>query len=148
MPVAVRGTQKSRRKEPGAAAHDGPLGIATRPGAAIVRRVCIVAVAVRHPLPDIAVHVIKPKGIGRKAPHRGRLFIIPLAAAAIAVGPVAADGVAPAVAGARAGPRRVFPFRLARQAIALARLGAQPLRIRPGIRVNIDNALGEKLKSN
>lgn len=28
------------------------------------------------------------------------------------------------------------------------RPGAQPLRIGPGIRVNIDNALGEKLKSN
>ena len=68
-------------KEPGAAARDGPLSIATRPGAAIVRR---------------------------------------------------------------ARPRRVSPFRLARQAIALARPGAQPLRIRPGIRVNIDNLLDEK----
>ena len=48
-----------------------------------------------RPLPDVAQHVVKPEGVGGETPHRSRLPVVPAAAATIAVGAVATNGLAP-----------------------------------------------------
>ena len=113
-PAAAGGTQIPRKTAPGAAAHDGLLllpNAASRPGTAIRGRAVIVSMpAVRHPLPHITVHVVQTKTIRRKTPHRGGPFIVPLTAAAIAVGPVTANGIPPTYTSSSCPPAPHIPI--------------------------------------
>ena len=63
-----------------------------------------------RPLPHVAQHVVKPKGVGGETPHRSRL-LVPAAAAAVAVGVVAANSFTPVTGCPSSGPCRVFPLR-------------------------------------
>ena len=67
-----------------------------------------------RPLPDVAQHVIESEAVRRKNFHRGRLLVVPAAAAAIAVGVAAADPITPVTGCPSPGPCRVLPLRLRR----------------------------------
>ena len=83
------------------------------PGAAVGRRADIGAVpAIRRPLPDIAQHAVKPERIGREAVDVRQFAVVPLAAAAVAVGIVGADVVAPPARRGGAARARHIPIPL------------------------------------
>ena len=79
-------------------------------------------IAVLHPFPHIAMHVEEPPGVGGKAAHRGGLLAVPSAAAAVAVGAIVTDLVAPGISGLGPGAGGVLPFGLRGQAPDLAGL--------------------------
>src|SRR5579884_3333605 len=91
------------------------------------------SVPVLAPLPDIAVHVIKPPGIGREAAHRrgllpiDPLFALAVGGVAVVVGLVRRDRLPEVERGGRARPAGVFPLGLRGQAEPLARLLTQLL---------------------
>ena len=91
----------------------------------------IVRIAIRRagPLPYIPRRIVQTELICLERAHRRGLFPIPLAAASIAIGAVAAQIISPPIPSR--GPRtgRIFPFRLRRQAIVLPSLLRQPLRV-------------------
>ncbi len=134
IPVAVGGAEVPRVVVPRAAALHAPPTVTAQPGTAVARRPFIAVVpAVLDPFPDVAMYVMQPPGIRIEAADRCRLLIVPAAAAAIAVGAVAADGVAPPVDRARARPRRIFPLGLAGEPVGQAGLAAQPIDVLLGV---------------
>lgn len=96
-----RGVEHPRTLPPRAAAQNAPRAIPATPGAAVQRRagIAVVPTVLDH-LKDVAIHVIQTEGVRRKRAYGRGLLMIPLAAAAIAMRPVHADLVAPAVLGA------------------------------------------------
>ena len=129
--------QETRKVEPGPTAQSAVIAIAAGPRIAIVRCTAIRAVpAILDPLPHIAVHVIKAKGVGRKTTNRTCLIVIPLASTAITIGPVAADIIAPAIAGCGARACRIFPFCFTEQTIGLTRFATEPRDIALGMAPN------------
>ena len=117
--------------------------------AAIVREPTI-----RRPLRDPAQHVEKPERIGRQRIDRQRAVGVLGAAAIAAIRQRHADRIAPPVARGRPAPRRIFPFRLARQPIGVPRGRGQPriywpmssqLRLCTGVRSSATRMRGRKL---
>src|SRR5215510_9172661 len=78
----------------------------------------IVFVAVGHPLPHVAMHIVEAEGIRLERADRSRLLLVPLATAAITIGAVLADLIAPGVFGATTRPRRILPFGFGQQAVS------------------------------
>src|SRR5258708_124226 len=95
---------RSAAGDPAAAFFPDPCGAVCR-GAGVAT-----VVAILHPLPDVAMHVVETKRIGLERSNRGGLPGVPFAAAAKAIGVALADLVAPRVGRGGAGARRVFPF--------------------------------------
>ena len=137
---------------PGTAAQDDRIGkTADRPDAPapIARRALVVLmITVRHPLRDIAVHIVKAKGIGPIATHRHRIHrtvrTVHPVGPYMTIGQLGRIGhitvttelrlvIAKVIATAIPGPNRVFPLRLTRQLIATPRLLVQRLNISPRI---------------
>src|SRR6266566_230777 len=117
-PAARSRAYEYRNIGPGAAANDVLDAALGCPRAAVIRRAEVALMpAIIGPLPGISQHTVKPKRIGREAVHVGKQTIIILAAAAIAVRIADADGVAPPSRRGGPGPRCIFPFRFAGQAI-------------------------------
>src|SRR5580658_5339318 len=108
--------------DPGAAADDKFAAIAAfDPRRAIRRRIFVIAVdAIFSPLKDIADHIIETQPVRSERADRRSLAFVPLAAAAIAVGVVLADVVAPGIRRRRSSARCVFVFRFGQQPIGLA----------------------------
>src|SRR6185295_19790764 len=144
VPIARRRARETRYRAPGAAAQDTLCAIAAGPSGSVRGRAGITRVpAVLGPLPGIAEHVIEPEAVGRVAARRrgevvavGAFVLLAeapgLEAALVGdVGEAAGLGriVAPVARGDAASARRVFPFRLARQAVAPAGLFREPLRV-------------------
>jgi hypothetical protein len=72
------------------------------PGAAIAGRPLVaVVVGIFHPLPNVAVHVVKSKCIRRERGDRRGLGLVPSCAAIAAVRITPADLIAPPVSGCR-----------------------------------------------
>src|SRR5262249_37455492 len=84
------------------------------------RAVVIVVPTILDPLPYITDHIVESEVIGRKRANRGRLFAIPSAAAAVAIGIVLADAVTPGINCLRPGPRCIFVFSFGQQSIAFS----------------------------
>src|SRR5215471_5187348 len=82
---------------PGTAANDTVAAIALcYPGRAVVGCVFVIGVqTILDPLPDVAVHIVEAELVGRKRANRSASSAVPLAAAAVAVGIVFADLIAP-----------------------------------------------------
>ena len=118
--MAVGRAEVLRIKEPGTAANDTAATVTSPPRRA-VRGCTLVAVveAILHPFPDVAVHVVEAERIGGERADRRRLLVVPLAAAAVAVGVALADLVAPGIGRLGAGARGIFPFRLGQQPVGL-----------------------------
>jgi uncharacterized protein YqgC (DUF456 family) len=74
------------------------------------RPIIAIMIAVLHPLPDVASHVIEAKRIGGERANRRRMPPVPLAAAAVTIGVVLADLVAPIIGCRCTGASRVLPF--------------------------------------
>ena len=89
-PVAVGGTQPGWITAPGPAAQHAPTTVAAilfQPGTAVLwRALVIIMPAVLHPLPDVAVHIVKAPGVWLKGVYGRSLLGIPFAATAITVG--------------------------------------------------------------
>jgi hypothetical protein len=68
-----------------------------------------------YPLVDTATHVVKTERIGLKAANTNRLLGACGIGAILAIGRTRLQLVAPPIFGLGAGPRRVFPFGLARK---------------------------------
>jgi hypothetical protein len=102
---------------------DTVAAIAARdPRRAVSRRASVIVVnAIFSPPPDVADHVIKPEFIRRERADRRGLPVIPLAAAAIAVGVVVADVVAPRIRRGGSCACRILVFGLGQQPIGLGR---------------------------
>src|SRR5262245_2623896 len=98
---------------PGAATQHSVAAIAAGPGATVAGRTVVAIVpAVLDPLPDVAMHVEQPPGIGAIAADLAG----PAKVVAV-VRVVRRDLVAPRVARPGASPAGVFPFRLGQQAV-------------------------------
>src|SRR5262249_35157968 len=135
--IAASGAAIRGRIGPGAAA--GAFAVAVGRAERIMRRALVVVtrlVIILPPLPDVAVHVEQPEGVGRVAADPGgpRQVLAarrgPVRKRAIEVGLVARRRLAPPERRAGPGPARVFPFRLGGQAVepagvALLRQGRQ-----------------------
>src|SRR6185369_15402672 len=130
--------------EPGAAALHALAAIARRPGRAVDRRAAVaraLLVAIRRPFLGVAQHVVQAELVGGEFSHRRGIGIAVEAVEraparrarddllaglveAIAVGAdrrgIVAEAIARAGSGRGPGTRRIFPLRLARQAIVLA----------------------------
>src|SRR6478736_3936078 len=108
------------------------------PRAAVLRRANEIPMpAIPSPLPGIAEHTVEPEGVGPEAVDIGQQPVVPLAAAAVAIGFGDPNVVAPPARRGRAGPRSIFPFRLRRQAIGgvaviKRRMGSASLVVQPG----------------
>src|SRR5262245_10097953 len=91
---------------PGTAADDTVARIAAeQPRRSVCRRAVVVLVpAILDPLPDIAVHIVKPPRVRLQRSNRRRLLPVPLTAAAVAIGMAHIGIVAPGIAGAGASP--------------------------------------------
>src|SRR5580704_7376393 len=76
--------------------------------------------SILDPLPDVALHVVKPERVRLERADRRRLSEIPPASTAVAVGFAVAGTVAPGIAGDSAGARGVFPLRLRQKPVGLA----------------------------
>jgi hypothetical protein len=92
-------------------------------------------ITVFDPLGDITSPIVSRRVGGERA-HWGRLCVILLTAAAVAIGVVFADVVTPWIGSLRAGPRRIFVFRFGKKPIRLAGDFGQPsyvlFRVIPG----------------
>src|SRR5262249_38251232 len=86
-----------------------------------------------NPLPDIASHVVKAECVWLERIDGRRLFAIPFAAAAIAIGVALPDLITPIIAGRGAGPRGIFPFGLCQKPVLLAGQPGEPAHILLGI---------------
>src|ERR1043166_8864442 len=97
--VAERGTDFGRREVPGTAAVDMVRAVAAcDPGRTVRRRAFVVAMdAVLDPLKNIPDHVIEAERIGLERADGRCLHVIPVAAAALAIGVVLADVIAPRI---------------------------------------------------
>ena len=112
---------------PGAAPYGTPPAIVTISWRTIRRRALIVLpVAVVHPLPNIAVHIVQTERVGFERFHRRRP-LVKLGAAFPAIGEVFARFVAPPIARARPGTGGIFPLRFRGQAIDMAGARAEEL---------------------
>ena len=119
---------------PGPAAQRPGLLLIGNPGGTIVGRLIIIIMPViEAPFPDIAMDVKETEWIGGKSIHRRSLLSAPLAAAVNKISLIITRFVAPPIAAGGSGPRRIFPLRLAGQAIIAAGLFAQPLAVGCGI---------------
>src|ERR1700730_6836607 len=114
--------------DPGTAANDTVVAIALCcPGRSVLGCALVVAVqTILDPLPDVAVHIVETELVGRKRADRCRLPAVPLAAAAVAVGIIFADFVAPGIGCRCARARRVLPFGFGEQAVGPARHFGEP----------------------
>ena len=73
--------------------------IAADPSGAVRRRVMVTDMGtILCPPPDVARHIVETKPVGGERADRRRLLIVPLAAAAVAIGVVLADVVTPRIA--------------------------------------------------
>src|ERR1700674_2573350 len=79
------------------------------------------------------MHVVKPERVRLERSNQRRLFAIPLAAAAVAIGVALAGIVTPGIAGHGASPRGVLPFGLCQKAILLAGQPREPAYILLGV---------------
>src|SRR5262245_16688052 len=113
-PVAVGCTKDLRRIREGPTADHADRGVSVlQPSGSICWRTFVILVPdILNPLPDIASHVIKAKCIWLEGPNWRRLFIIPLASAAVAIGVVLPDVFTPIKGGRGAGACGVLPFGL------------------------------------
>ena len=135
--VAIRGTQVPRSVEPRAATQRTKATTSTsRPRATVRWRSHVAAVpAVLHPLPNIPMHVMKPKRIRRERAHRHRPLPVPaLATGSVPVAPIVVRLLrryrpARMKRARRTCPRHVLPLRLAQQPILLASLSRQPANV-------------------
>src|SRR4029077_15729353 len=73
---------------PGTAADDPIAWIPSLEPSCPVRRGAVITFmpTIPNPLPDVPVHVVKPKPVGFKRSNRRRLLKVPLAATAVAIG--------------------------------------------------------------
>jgi hypothetical protein len=96
IPATKGGTRVSGIVAPTAAALHAPVAVTRFPCRAVCRCAAVAVVpTIAHPLPNIAIHVVKPKRIGlKRASGRGALFI-PSAAAVTAVCPAGSNAIAP-----------------------------------------------------
>src|SRR5262245_41225048 len=102
-----------------AAAQHALSALAGRPRGTVLWGAAIIVVpAILDPLGSIAGSVEQPERIGRKTSGGDRL-LPGIAAALAAIGKAAADVAPPPIGRLGAGARRIFPFRLAGQAIFL-----------------------------
>src|SRR5262249_28145243 len=86
-------------------------------------------IAVLHPLPDVAVHVMQAKGIRSKGAGRCRLDVVPLTAATVAIGHhliIAANVLTPGKNGFASSSARVLRFGLGKQAVSFASQSGKP----------------------
>src|SRR5271165_4005109 len=94
--ASERRSKEQRLGQPGSTPDDMFVTVAAGPLQAVGRRTFVIAVpAVLHPLPDVAGHVEKAECVGRERARRGRLELVPFAAAADAVGLCLANLIAP-----------------------------------------------------
>jgi hypothetical protein len=90
------GANLVKKTGPGTAAEAMAAAIAGHPCRSIGRRTTVVLVqAVLYPFPDIADHVMETESVRREGANRSGLCAVPLAAAASAIGIIAADRVSP-----------------------------------------------------
>ena len=75
---------------------------------------------IEAPFSDIAMDVKQTEWISGKGVHRRSLLATPLTTAVTKISLVITCFVARPIAGGGSGPRRLFPLRLARQAIIAA----------------------------
>src|SRR5207302_5020529 len=97
------------------------------------RTVVVLVPAILDPLPDVAVHVVKPQRVRLKRSNGSRLLEIPSTAAAVAIGVAHARIVAPGIAGIGASPRGVLPFGLCQKPVLLASQLREPAYILLGV---------------
>ena len=147
-PIAHRGLPRGR--VPRAAAHD-MVGAVAASGLLVVRRAGVAVMpAIGDPLLDIAQHVVNAERVGRETAHdrqaqrtigtRGdvRLYVRFRVGRVrdVAMGAYSRGIIAEVVSAGSPGAGDIFPFCLARQAIAVVRALAQPvdisLRVLPG----------------
>src|SRR5437868_1963483 len=88
--------------------------------------------AILHPLVDATTHVIQPKRICPETADLDGLFGGRFASAVLAIGHARLKLVAPPIFGLRSTAGGIFPFRLARQSICLARCACEPGSELPG----------------
>src|SRR5882757_10969730 len=101
--------------------------ISVGPGCSVRRRTLIILVpTILDPLIDTAAHVVKAERVGQEAADLQRLPWIVGLVAALAIGEARLRLVAPPVFRGAAAARRVFPLRLARQAVLLLRRLREP----------------------
>ena len=142
-PVAEGGAEVHGVAAPGVAAQDALRAIGTLNGFRSITRCIIitVAIAILHPLPDIAMHMRQAKLVGRErgVVHRYRLLAVDtfrtrsIGVVAVVVRLRCRDRRASPEWCRRTGAGRVLPLRLRRQTVGLARLVAQPFHEVPGI---------------
>ena len=91
------------------------------PDTAIRRRTVIITVpGIGAPFPDVPVHIVQPKSIGRKLPHGSRFFSIfslrfpGVGIAGIVVGQFPRNGFPKVEWGGGSSTTSVLPFRLTR----------------------------------
>src|SRR4051794_2252263 len=109
--------------EPGTAANHARTAAALYPRRSVRRRSIIFGMcAVHDPFPNIADRVTETKLICGKGACRRRLAFIPLAPAAVAIGVVLTDIVAPGIDRQRSGSSDVLVFSLGEQAVLFSRL--------------------------
>ena len=120
--AAVAGRQVVAIRRPAVAGVVVPAPASDHPGRArrgacrIDCSVCSIRpIPVLHPLPDIAMHVIEPPGVGLQLPHRvclpSRIPVMPRIASELA------RLIPKAPAGRRPGTRRILPLRFRGQAV-------------------------------
>src|SRR5712675_267634 len=138
--TAAGGAEEARIEVPGTTAKDTVLALSSRPGRAVGRRIVVIVVpTIRRPFPHVAVHLVEAPRVGMEKVDRHGFFpILFFRSAAIPVIAIVIrlprrDRMPPPERCVRAGPRHIFSFRLAQQAIALAGLGRQPGHVCLGI---------------
>ena len=128
--AALRSRSGSSSHEPPRATYGYSLASGERPGRAPAcprePLVGVCSVVVEAPLGDVAVHVVKPPGVGLLLADRLRLLGVLDVPGVLAE---LAPGRRRRIGGLGAGAAGVFPLGLGRQAIDLARLGRQPAAI-------------------
>src|SRR5262245_41404507 len=134
-PVAAGGAEIPRNADPSAAAEDTATAFAFfNPSRTVLRSpVVVLVLAILDPLRDIAMHVMETECIGGERADGSRPLIVPLAAAAVAIGVPFADLVAPRIGRLRSSTRRIFPFCLGEQPISFAGHPGEPGHIRLGV---------------
>src|SRR5262245_9427007 len=121
-PEAQRRAQPHRIADKRTAANEPVVAVASDPGRAVVRCAVVIGMqTILDPLPDVAVHVVEAERVGRKRADRRGLAAVKIAAAAVAVGVVFAELVAPRIGRRRAGARRILPFGFGEQPVGAGR---------------------------
>src|SRR5262245_43729378 len=85
--------------------------------------------AILHPLPDVAVHVVKSEGVGLKRTNGRRLLNVPLATTAVATSVAHTQIIAPGIASIGASSCRIFPFDLAEKSVIFSTQLREPADI-------------------